>query len=389
MTFFLIPGQNVALKNKKLTVALNQIPNTSGIVLDSSAYLLSNNGKVPNDSCFLFYGQTSVSNGAARLDPENHRFTLSLDDIPASIDRIALTLTIDQGIKKKQDFTHIKQVSLVIHDEPSEIHFLLETRNSLETALIVGEFYRRNEYWKFRAIGQGFLGGLGPLAKSFGVDIKDDPDQQPAAPTPTPVPVRLEKITLEKKNPVSLEKKGAHFGEILINLNWTRQTSQRSGFLRSKQSENIDLDIGCMFEFHDGRKMLVQALGGNFGSFDCEPWVQLMGDDRTGASKDGENLKINGKYWPKLKRVLVFAFIYEGIPNWASANAISIIKIPDQPDLIVNIDSHSNHHNMCAIALLENECGNLKITKQVNYYSGHEDLDRAYNFGFRWVAASK
>ena len=186
MTSLLIPGQNTALKNKRLTVTLGQNPNTSGLVFDSSAYLLSDNGKVPDDSCFLFYGQTSVANGAARLDPENHQFTLSLDDIPASIDRIALTLTIDQGIKKKQDFTHIKQVSLVIHDESSEIQFPFETRNSPETALILGEFYRRNGSWKFRAIGQGFLGGLGPLAKSFGVDIKDDPDQPPPNPAPAP-----------------------------------------------------------------------------------------------------------------------------------------------------------------------------------------------------------
>jgi tellurite resistance protein TerA len=278
---------------------------------------------------------------------------------------------------------------LVVHDQPDEIQFVLETKNSPETALILGEFYRRSGTWKFRAIGQGFLGGLGLLAKNFGVDIKDDPDQPPPALTPAPAPVRLEKITLEKKTPISLEKKGTHFGEILINLNWIRQTPQKSGFLRSKQNGNIDLDIGCMFECHDGYKMVVQALGGNFGSFDDAPWVQLMGDDRTGASNDGENLRINGRYWTEFKRVLVFAFIYEGVPNWASADAIVTIKTQDQPDLIVNIDSHSNRHNMCAIALLENERGNLKITKQVNYYSDHEDLDKAYKFGFRWVAGSK
>ena len=42
---------------------------------------------------------------------------------------------------------------------------------SVETAMIFGELYRNNNEWKFRAIGQGYSGGLGPLARNFGVDV--------------------------------------------------------------------------------------------------------------------------------------------------------------------------------------------------------------------------
>ena len=43
--------------------------------------------------------------------------------------------------------------------------------SSTETAMIFGELYKNNNEWKFRAVGQGFAGGLGPLASSFGVAV--------------------------------------------------------------------------------------------------------------------------------------------------------------------------------------------------------------------------
>ncbi|MDU7558947.1 MAG: TerD family protein, partial [Pseudomonas sp.] len=38
-------------------------------------------------------------------------------------------------------------------------------------AMIFGELYINNSEWKFKAIGQGFAGGLGPLAASHGVNL--------------------------------------------------------------------------------------------------------------------------------------------------------------------------------------------------------------------------
>jgi vWA found in TerF C terminus/TerD domain len=61
-----------------------------------------------------------------------------------------------------------------------------------ERAMILAELYRRSGQWKIRAVGQGYVGGLGPMAREYGVDISDDPDQAaPAAPVSAPpaVPV--------------------------------------------------------------------------------------------------------------------------------------------------------------------------------------------------------
>jgi tellurite resistance protein TerA len=136
-------------------------------------------------------------------------------------------------------------------------------------------------------------------------------------------------------------------------------------------------------------KGVVQALGNAFGSYHDLPYVSLDADDRTGARSEGENLRINGKHWDEFKRILVYAFIYEGVPNWAEADAVITIKIPEQPEIEVRLDSHHNDRPMCGIAMLENRGGSVQITKLVDYYRGHLDLDEANHWGLRWTRGSK
>ncbi|MCB1825480.1 MAG: TerD family protein, partial [Candidatus Competibacteraceae bacterium] len=269
--------------------------------------------------------------------------------------------------------------------------------------------YRRGGEWKFRAVGQGFVGGLGPLAQQYGVDVADDPDVG-AAPPPSPIapppaarpapppssaapppakPIRLEKITLEKKgSSISLEKTGQGFDELVVNLNW-HQGGGGKGFFGRLTNRKIDLDLGCLFRLRDGRAGAVQALGNSFGSLQQPPYIQLMGDDRSGASAQGEFLRINGRHWDQIDRVVVFALIYEGVPNWAETDAVITLQTPNQPTLEIRLDSHGNDQRMCALAMLENQGGNIQVTKLVEYFQDHRFLDQAYGFGLRWVAGSK
>jgi len=154
-------------------------------------------------------------------------------------------------------------------------------------------------------------------------------------------------------------------------------------------NRKVDLDLGCLFKLRDGRAGAVQALGNSFGNLQQPPYVQLMGDDRSGASAAGEFLRINGRHWDEMDRIVTFALIYEGAPNWAETDAVVTIQTPDQPTLEIRLDSHRSDQRMCALALLENQGGNIKVTKLVEYFQDHRYLDQAYHFGLRWVAGSK
>lgn len=198
-------------------------------------------------------------------------------------------------------------------------------------------------------------------------------------------------ISLQKGQKVNLQKNSsAGLGEILVNLNWNSKP-QKKGFLANLFSgSGIDLDLGCLFELKDGRKGAVQALGNTFGSLNQPPYIALDGDDRTGAAAAGENLRINGNQIANIKGILVYTFIYEGVANWQQADATVTIKYPGAEDLVVKMDSYNSSNIMCGLALLENvNDETFSVEKLVQFYPGHEALDRAYNWGMSWRAGRK
>ncbi|EBX6937278.1 chemical-damaging agent resistance protein C, partial [Salmonella enterica subsp. enterica serovar Bareilly] len=41
---------------------------------------------------------------------------------------------------------------------------------STETAMLFGELYRHGAEWKFRAVGQGYAGGLSSVCAQYGIN---------------------------------------------------------------------------------------------------------------------------------------------------------------------------------------------------------------------------
>lgn len=194
-------------------------------------------------------------------------------------------------------------------------------------------------------------------------------------------------VELRKGQKVDLEKRGTTLGEVHINLNWSQPV--KKGFFAPKP-QPIDLDLGCLYELKDGTKGCVQALGNNFGSLSNPPYVSLDGDDRSGSNAAGENLRVNGKMLSKIRRILVYTFIYEGAANWSEAKGVVTVKCPGSQDIIVRMDEYNATQTMCAIALLENNNDEtFSIEKIVRFFGGHEAMDRAFGWGLRWVPARK
>lgn len=198
-------------------------------------------------------------------------------------------------------------------------------------------------------------------------------------------------ISLQKGQKVNLEKRAsAGLGEIHVNLNWNSRPVKQGFFSSLLGSQGIDLDLGCLFELKDGRKGAVQALGNSFGFLDKPPYIALDGDDRTGAAAAGENLRINGNQITNIKRILVYTFIYQGVANWQQADATVTIQYPGAEDLIIKMDEYNSSNKMCPLALLENvNDETFSVEKIVQFYSGHENMDRAFHWGLNWKPGRK
>jgi len=213
----------------------------------------------------------------------------------------------------------------------------------------------------------------------------------PAAPAQTGG-VSLTKVTLTKAAPtVSLTKQGSATGVLRVNLNWNSRPDAGGLFRRAARS--IDLDLGCLYEFTDGSKGVVQALGNAFHAAPRgvrEPVIWLDGDDRTGAVSGGENLFINLAYLNQIRRVMVFALIYDGVPNWAAADGVVTLYPVTGPQVEVRLDESRDGARICGIAMLEVTGGDLSVRREVRYIDGSQKaLDQAYGWGMRWQAGSK
>ena len=126
-------------------------------------------------------------------------------------------------------------------------------------------------------------------------------------------------VSLTQGKPaVSLSRQAGAFGQLRVNLNW--HSGAGGGLFRRAQP--IDLDLGCLWQLADGSKGVVQALGNAFGSLQTPPYVLLDGDDRSGTAAGGENLLVNFDQLQQIRRILVFAYIYQGTPAWDRVQAV-------------------------------------------------------------------
>ncbi|MCL2398404.1 MAG: TerD family protein [Defluviitaleaceae bacterium] len=194
-------------------------------------------------------------------------------------------------------------------------------------------------------------------------------------------------VELRKGQKVNLSK-SVESNEFIINLNWT-QTIKKKGLFGTTKSQAVDLDLGAFVELSNGKKHCIQALGNSFGSLTDVPYVMLDGDDRTGESTDGENLRVNGKMSSNIRRLLIYTFIYEGAANWQQVDGIVTIKCPGADDIVIKMDEYNSNNNMCAIAQITNIDGNFSVEKLVNFFSGHELMDKHFGWGFKWTVGRK
>ncbi|MDR0281576.1 MAG: TerD family protein [Paucimonas sp.] len=151
--------------------------------LDASAFLLGASGKVRSEADFIFYNQLRSPEGSVEHTGDNRTgagagddevIKVDLDSIPPGVDRIAFTVTIHDAEARRQSFGQVSNSYIRILNEVTGaevVRYDLAEDASTETAMIFAELYRNNGEWKFRAVGQGYIGGLAALANGYGLNF--------------------------------------------------------------------------------------------------------------------------------------------------------------------------------------------------------------------------
>ncbi|MDR0281577.1 MAG: TerD family protein [Paucimonas sp.] len=151
--------------------------------LDASVFITGENGKVLSDAGFIFYNNKTSADGAVEHmgdnrsgqgDGDDEQVTVKLAVLPAEVKKLVFAVTIHDAEARAQSFGQVSNacIRVVNKADGKEIaRYDLSEDASGETAMIFGELYRHNDEFKFKAIGQGFAGGLKPLAEAHGVSI--------------------------------------------------------------------------------------------------------------------------------------------------------------------------------------------------------------------------
>lgn len=191
MSISLSKGGNVSLSKEdpglsKILIGLGwDVRSTDGadFDLDASAFLLGAGDKVRGDADFIFYNQLKSADGSVEHTGDNRTgegegddesVKVDLSRVPAEILKVAVAVTIHEGESRRQNFGMVQNAFIrVVNDLTGReiARYDLSEDASTETAMIFGEVYRHNAEWKFRAVGQGYQGGLGPLARNYGVNV--------------------------------------------------------------------------------------------------------------------------------------------------------------------------------------------------------------------------
>ncbi|MFG3029810.1 TerD family protein [Streptomyces sp. NPDC048253] len=432
-------GSNAPVPTTALRVELGWRSGTGVPDADASALLLAG-GKVRSDADFVFYNQPAHSSGAVRHEGKRDaggRVTdsllVDLARVEPAIETIVLAASTDGG-----SFGQVPDLYIEVRDAAQgTVAARFDSAGAtVETAFVLGEFYRRQGAWKFRAVGQGYDSGLEGLATDFGIAVDEPqqaaapapparqvapppPSQQPTMPAfpatvPPPVhqappppppappvaPVRLTKVTLTKAAPsVSLSKQGGTSGALRVNLNWeVRKQFSGWGSKRGRavaMHNDLDLDLCALFELADGRKGVVQALGNAFGALHQPPYIHLDGDDRTGALASGENLTVNLDHTNDFRRILVFVTIYEGARSFADLHATVTLQPQFGAAIDFSLDECTVPSTVCALALITNNGGDLVVQREARYLvpergvSPQRTVDYTYGWGMNWTPGRK
>ncbi|ARE73117.1 Tellurium resistance [Streptomyces sp. Sge12] len=417
-------GANVPVPSDTVRVELGWRGGPGAPDVDVSALLLTAAGKVRSDDDFVFYNQPVHRSGAVRHEGRRQDGAGAVETIGVVLTAVEQEIgTVVLAASTDGTFARVSGLFVRVLDAQSgaETARFDATGATTETALVLGELYRRGGAWKFRAVGQGYASGLAGLATDFGITVDDPAPPAPVVAAPAPVvtppapapvvaapapvvpapsrPVQLSKITLTKAAPaVSLTKQGATTGRMRVNLTWSAAQPPRGWMRKGRDAvrlEDVDLDLSCLWELQDGTKGIVHPINNQFGSFDRPPYVQLDHDDRTGASEAGENLMINLDHAARIKRLLVFVVIYSGATSFAGLRGVATLYPPVGPPIEVLLDECTVPSPVAAIALIENVRGELIVRREAKYLLlapgvlKQQAADLEYGWGMGWQPASK
>lgn len=183
MAINLTKGQRIEIGLSKVGVGLGWDPNEGtgfDFDLDASAFMLSENKKLPKDEFFVFYNNPLSPDKAVESsgddltggssDGDDETLTVDLAKVDPKIQEIIFTVTIHDFEARRQNFGQVRNSFIRIYNAQTNeeiAKYELDEDFSVETAVEFGRLYKKGTEWKFEAMGIGYKGGLDYFVKKY------------------------------------------------------------------------------------------------------------------------------------------------------------------------------------------------------------------------------
>ncbi|WP_212005074.1 TerD family protein [Chitinophaga sp. HK235] len=176
MAINLQKGQRQAINAPKFTIGLGWDTNASStgtsFDLDASIFVMGENKKILSDQHFIFYNNLVSPDGAVEHTGDNltgegsgddEQIKIDLSKVDPRVTEICVVVTIHEADARRQNFGQVRNSYVRVFDSVTNeviLKYELEEDFSIETAVEFGRIYKRNDEWKFEAVGVGMKGGL-------------------------------------------------------------------------------------------------------------------------------------------------------------------------------------------------------------------------------------
>ncbi|MGH8475853.1 MAG: TerD family protein [Methylococcales bacterium] len=163
----------------------SRITDGSAFDLDASVFLLDASDKAKGEENFVFYNNRTAASGAVVHQGDNltgagegddEVVEINLKDLRANapiVEKLSFVVTIHEADTRGQNFGQVNNafIRIVNKSNGSEIaRYDLTEDYSMETAMVFGELYFKDDSWRFSAVGSGFAGGLSAACERYGLN---------------------------------------------------------------------------------------------------------------------------------------------------------------------------------------------------------------------------
>ncbi|MBP1995438.1 TerD family protein [Paenibacillus eucommiae] len=381
----ILKGQKVDITKdrniSKLLIELEWSQADATIEIDGAAFLLSASGQCEQDENLIFYGNPVSQEDAVLHSKPNgsskEQFTMSMQKLPAEVQKIALALTVQEGGSADHHFGSVSQLKLrIINPVNSEtiIAFEFGTDLNQETAIVAGELYLHKGEWKFNAIGSGFNGGLAALCSNYGIEVLEEEaaDEEAGEEQESAQMARAESshspLQGGTQQPVSVATPPRMISQRLVVLHKQEAVSiQPSATLTATlQWENPRHDLD-LYVFYVNKQGIADKIHyKNREKATSSSYFEFKGDSAQAAV---ETVTIRSA--DELLYVLfaVYSPLTNGVSSFKSMRARVTVKTDSGQTLIAPLTQNNQSASWVAISKLDLSKGNQLIVSHVEAYS--------------------